>query len=146
MTDKQLSDLRNNPKEFFMKGWQIHNKIEVKLERINQWRRIAESVTAEINPCGGFGGGIPSSKTENCVANIVDLQNEIKTEIYELINTETVIKQAIDIISDINNMRLLLELRYLNYYSWEKVAECMGCSYRWVLTLYKRSLEFFKQI
>lgn len=146
MTDNQLMDLKNDPKGFLMKGRQIHNKIEAKLERINRLRQIAESVTAEIKPGGGFGGGTPSSKTENCIVNIIDLQNEIKDEIYELVSIETAIKQAIDMIPDVNNTRMLLELRHLNYYSWEKVAECMGRSYRWVLALYERSLEFFRQI
>lgn len=146
MTTEQLNELRADPKTFLMKGWNLHNKVEAKLDRINHWRQIAESITAEIKPTGGFGGGKTESKVENCVANIVDLQNEIKDDVNALIDTENVIKEAISMVPDKNNMRLLLELRHLNYYSWENVSVCIGRSYRWVLALYERCLEFFKRL
>lgn len=146
MTELQLNELKNAPKDFFMKGWKLHNKIDAKLDRIRNWQQIAESITAEVTPDGGYGSRKASSKVEACVVNIVDLQNEIKEDISRLIDIEKAIKEAIEMTPDKNNMRLLLELRHLNYYSWEKVAECMGCSCRWVFNLYGACMKFFEKL
>ena len=67
-------------KEFLNQGYHAKARIRAKEERIENWRQIAESITAQIRP-DSAGSSLPSKKVEDCACNIVDLQNEIKEEI-----------------------------------------------------------------
>mgnify|MGYP001836910379 CR=1 FL=1 len=60
-------------KDFLNRGYRSRERIKVKEERIDEWRRRAESITAEIKPVASF-SSTPSKKVEDAACAIVDLQ------------------------------------------------------------------------
>lgn len=140
LAKKQLTNISRDPKAFLNRAYRTNERITAKRERIESWRQLAESITAPINdmPSGGSG---PSKLVETSVCNIVDLQNELKDEIWELVETQREIGFAIQELVDDPTHKTLLELRYLNYLKWEEIAVRLNITFRWTMTLHKRALK-----
>lgn len=133
---------KDEAKDFLNRGYRSRERIRAKKERIENWRRIAESITAAIKPAGGF-SSTPSKKVEDGVCNIVALQEEIQGEISALAQAEVEIGRAISETIEDPTLKALLELRYLNYLKWEEIAVRLNMTFRWTMTLHSRALEEF---
>lgn len=133
---------KDEAKEFLSRGYQSRIRIRAKKERIENWRRIAESITAAIKPVAAF-SSMPSKKVEDCVCNIIELQEEIQEEIDGLVQVEREIGRAITKAVEDPTLRALLEMRYLNYLKWEEIAVRLDVTFRWTMTLHRRALEEF---
>lgn len=133
---------KDEAKEFLNRGYQSRIRIRAKKERIENWRRIAESITAAIKPVAAF-SSMPSKKVEDCVCNIIELQEEIQEEIDGLVQVEREIGSAITKAVEDPTLRALLEMRYLNYLKWEEIAVRLDVTFRWTMTLHRRALEEF---
>lgn len=133
---------KDEAKEFLNRGYQSRIRIRAKKERIENWRRIAESITAAIKPVAAF-SSMPSKKVEDCVCNIIELQEEIQEEIGGLVQVEREIGRAITKAVEDPTLRALLEMRYLNYLKWEEIAVRLDVTFRWTMTLHRRALEEF---
>ena len=133
---------KDEAKEFLNRGYQSRIRIRAKKERIENWRRIAEPITAAIKPVAAF-SSMPSKKVEDCVCNIIELQEEIQEEIDGLVQVEREIGRAITKAVEDPTLRALLEMRYLNYLKWEEIAVRLDVTFRWTMTLHRRALEEF---
>ena len=120
-------------KDFLNRGYRSRERIKVKEERIDEWIRRAESITAEIKP------------VEDAACAIVDLQSEIKAEIYELAAIELEIGRAINQAVTDPTLNALLEMRYLKYLKWEEIAVRLDITFRWTMTLHKKALTIFTE-
>ncbi len=129
-------------KEFLNRGYRSRARIKAKEERIDEWKRRAESITAEIKPVAAF-SSTPSKKIEDAACAIVDLQNEIREEIDELVQTERKIGHAINTLVTDPTLKALLEMRYLNYLKWEEIAVRLDITFRWTMSLHRKALEVF---
>ena len=125
MTEEVLQLLSDDPMVVLNRGYRAKERIAARQKRIEEWRQIAESITANPENASS-GGGYPTSKTENCVVAIMTLQEEIKDEIKELVE-------------DLN-FKTVLELRYLSYLRWEEIAVRMNYTFRWTQELHRRAL------
>ena len=128
-------------KDFLNRGYRIKERIAAKERRIDEWRRRAESITAEIKPVASF-SSTPSKKVEDAACAIVDLQSEIKAEIYELAAVELEIGRLIKESGLDDTDQFMMELRYLNYMRWEEIAVELHYAYRWVMRRHKKVLLF----
>ena len=133
---------KDEAKEFLNRGYQSRIRIRAKKERIENWGRIAESITAAIKPVAAC-SSMPSKKVEDCVCNIIELQEEIQEEIDGLVQVEREIGRAITKAVEDPTLRALLEMRYLNYLKWEEIAVRLDVTFRWTMTLHRRALEEF---
>lgn len=133
---------KDEAKDFLNRGYRSRERIQAKKERIDNWRRIAESITAAIKPAASF-SSTTSKKVEDCVCNIIELQDEIQAEISELTQIEREIGIAISRSVEDPTLRALLEMRYLNYLKWEEIAVRLDITFRWTMTLHSRALEVF---
>ena len=131
-------------KDFLNRGYRSKERIKVKEERIDEWRRRAESITAEIKPVATF-SSTPSKKVEDAACAITDLQSEIKAEIYELAAIELEIGRAINQAVTDPTLNALLEMRYLKYLKWEEIAVRLDITFRWTMTLHKKALTIFTE-
>lgn len=129
-------------KEFLNQGYRAKVRIQAKKERIVNWRQIAESITTGTKPDAAF-SSLPSKKIEDCACNIVDLQKDIQDEINALIRSERTVSETIAQTVEDPTLRTLLELRYLNYLTWEEIAVRLNITFRWTLSLHKKALELF---
>ncbi len=149
MTRKQLQAIIEDPKAFLERGKKLNvyidERIEGKKERIQEWRRLAESVTAEIKEDVGSGGGGPSKLVETAVCNIVVLEQEIQEEIEALSTARYEAKTAIEMFVQNITQKDVLELRYLNDLPWSEIAERLHFAERWVYRLHRAGLDAVQQ-
>lgn len=144
MTEEILQSLSDDPMAVLNRGYRAKERIAARQERIERWRQVAESITA--NPeNSSSGGGYPTSKTENCVVAIMELEEEIKDEIMEITDFERQTSQIIkELIEDLN-YKTVLEYRYLNYLRWEEIAVRMNYTFRWTQELHRRALSALQE-
>ena len=110
MTEEVLQSLSDDPMAVLNRGYRAKERIAARQERIEEWRQIAESITANSENASS-GSGYPTSKTENCVVAIVTLQEEIKSEIMEIADFERQTSQIIKELVEDLNFKTVLELR-----------------------------------
>lgn len=144
MTEEVLQSLSDDPMAVLNRGYRAKERIAARQERIEEWRQIAESITANPENTSS-GGGYPTSKTENCVVAIVTLQEEIKGEIMEIADFERQTSQIIKELVEDLNFKTVLELRYLNYLRWEEIAVRMNYTFRWTQELHRRALSALQE-
>ena len=116
----------------------LDREIEHKLREIDHWRtkltRIMPVYTTEPK-----GGGSIRGKTEGIIAKIVDLENEIDTDIDQLVAIRDGIKAVIESVED-DRERLLLQYRYLEGRTFEWIAAEMNYSWRHTHRLHSAAL------
>ena len=79
----------------------------------------------------------------DCVGRIIDLENEIRNDMNELLDLKRKIMAIIKAVDNPEH-QALLEKRYLCYLSWEKIAVDMGYDLRYIHKLHNRALENVK--
>ena len=84
-------------------------------------------------------------KIGDIMSKIVDLENELDNDIDKLVDLKAEVTKRIDEIPDME-CRLLLMLRYLNFKTWEEIAEKMGYSDRHIRRLHCFALNKFSKI
>ena len=120
----------------------LDREIERKLEEVARLRskltRITQVLTAEPR-----GGGSIYGKTEEIIAKIVDLEKEIDADVDRLVAIRDGIKTIIEAVED-DRERLLLQYRYLDGWTFEKIAVEMNYSWRQIHRLHSRALSNLK--
>ena len=120
----------------------LDREIDRKLEEVARLRskliRVTELFTAEPK-----GGGSIYGKTEEMLAKIVDLEREIDADIDRLVAIRDGIKTIIEAVED-DRERLLLQYRYLDGKTFEKIAVEMNYSWRQIHRLHSRALTNLK--
>lgn len=139
MREDILKALAEDPMPVLNRGYRAKERIAARNDRIEQWRQIAESITANPENASS-GGGFPSSKVENCVVSIMALEEEITEEIIEITKFESETSEIIRELIEDQNYKTVLELRYLSYLRWEEIAVRMGYTFRWTQELHHRAL------
>lgn len=146
MRQEQIRQICEDPKAFLLQGRKAKELIAAKRERIDSWRRLAESITVTLKPDGGSApGGYKQSLVENAACNIVDLENEILSEIAELVGIERDIREAINLFVVDDRYKAVLELRYLNGYSWRSIGSRLYYGEDWVCRLHGSALQELRQ-
>lgn len=144
MTEEILKQLAEDPVPVLNRGYRAKERIEARRERIESWRQIAESITANPENASS-GGGYPTSKVENCVVNIMALEEEIKDEISEILSFEREAGEMIRELVEDPNYKAILELRYLSYLRWEEIAVRLGYTFRWTQELHRRAVDAMRE-
>lgn len=123
-------------KEFLSQAWRIDERIESRLEEIERLEARLESVRMASITGMPRGGASDWTDTAN---RVIDLKNRISAEMGELCRVKRLVNDAIDAVEDARYRRVL-ELRYRNYYTWERIAETMDYDSRWVRRLHASAL------
>lgn len=84
-----------------------------------------------------------SASFTKIVEKIADLDNQINEEIERLVALKTEIRNVINAVPD-NDERLCLRLRYIEFLTWEQVAEKMNYERRQVFRLHGNALNHVK--
>ena len=136
-------EVTNRDKIKYLKRYiNLDREIERKLEEVARLRskltRVTEVFTAEPR-----GGGSIYGKTEEILAKIVDLENEIDADIDRLVAIRDGIKTIIEAVED-DREKLLLQYRYLDGRTFEEIAVQMHYSWRQIHRLHSRALTNLK--
>lgn len=126
-------------KEYLGQAYRIDQRINSKLEQVGCLRSLATKATTTFSDT-------PPSGTRNVqpmeaiIVKIVDLENEINGDIDTLVDLK---REIVGVIKRIDNPehQILLELRYLCFHPWEKVAVEMNYELRYIHKLHRKALE-----
>ena len=126
-------------KEYLSQAYRIDQRINSKLEQVASLRALATKATSTISDNLPSGSQNVQAMEDNIV-KIIDLENEINKDIGTLVDLR---REIVGVIKRISNpeYQTLLELRYLCFYSWEKVAVEMDYDLRYTHKLHRKALE-----
>lgn len=124
-------------KEFLRRARGMDRRVDEATERVMRLRARLEA--GRMSQLTGMprGGGSDWTETANL---LVDLEKDMNARIREMVKEKRLAMEAIEAVEEIR-LREVLELYYLNGYTWEKVAETMGLELRWVYRLHGKALR-----
>jgi hypothetical protein len=126
-------------KEFLTRAYKVDKRINSKLEQVRSLRDLATKANATLSDAPK--SGTPNfHRMENIIAKMIDLENEINSDIDELMNLK---HDVIEAIKNVDNpeYQTLLEMRYLCFKKWEQIADDMGYEVRYLYKLHGRALS-----
>ena len=126
--------------EFLSRAYRLREYIMMKEEQLETLREAAESVSASSFDRSGSASYGSGSRHERILCKVMDLEEEIVGDIGRMINTIKQVKDAIAKVED-KTMRMLLEMRYLNYKTWEEISEVLCYSERHVYRLHTEAVK-----
>ena len=109
-----------NAKEYLSQAFKIDNDINSKLEQVAALRELAIKATSTISDMPGS----PNRnihKMEDAIVKMVELEDEIYSDIHRLVEIKTDITRLIKRLSN-RDQQLILEQRYLCFRPWEQIA------------------------
>ena len=134
-----------NAKEYLSQAIWLDQMIDSKLEQLATLKSLAMKVTSSFTKEKICGGNIEKSKMESTMVKVIDLENEINTDIDRLVDLKKDIQDTINMMDDINQ-QLLLELRYLSGKGWDEIAASMGYDPRTVYRIHGKALKEFERM
>lgn len=129
--------------EYLSQAFYIDLRLKGKLDRLESLKSLAAKVTATMNATP-VSGTRDVHKLDRIICRIVDLENEINSEIDALVDLKRDIRLLIDSVPCID-CRVVLELRYLNYKKWPQIAESMGRGVRAVHYIHAKAIAFLEE-
>ena len=115
-----------NAKEFLEQVRYVDRAIDSKLEQVERLRNESTKATSLVSD-------MPRSSSpnlqrlEDTIIKIIDLEHEINRDIDRLIDLKTAARVSINALANPDE-RLILELRYLCFWNWEKISMNMHYS------------------
>lgn len=126
-------------KEYLNQAYHIDHRIESKLSQIESLKSLATRVTSVFSDMP-HSSSPDNQRLQKTIADIVDLENEVSTDIEQLVNLKREIKNTINQVQN-EKYRTLLELRYLNFKSWEQIATSLGYDARHIRRIHGNALQ-----
>ena len=126
-------------KEYLQQVKKCDSMIERKLEEIQSLRSMVTSISVALKDDVVQSGGA-SDKIGNTVSRIVDLENELNTNIDIFIDLKREVMNSIEALEDSRCTEILYK-RYFQYKTWEQIACEMDLSYQWVCNLHGKALN-----
>lgn len=118
----------------------LDREVQRKVDDLAHWRAKATQITPVLD-------GMPKAKTvtsrmEDVVIRIVQLENEVNEDIDHLVALKEEIMQRLEAMPNYT-FRMLLQYRYIQCMTWEKMAEAMHYTWQHLHKLHKKALEQF---
>lgn len=137
---------RRNPTiEYLRQALRADRQIDALLERAEMYRNRSMQATSRATATRTSGTG-SRSRVEDCVMEMLELEDAMKAEISELAAKVAEIERVIDQVRD-DRYRDLLRWRYLNGWTWERIAEGLDLKdVRWVYEMHGRALKEIEKI
>ena len=129
---------QQDAKQFLRRGFRIREEIRHKSERLEELRTQAERSTRNID-------GVPSGRydphcREGVIAKLVDLQQDIEWDYYDLVEHQKKLKGLLDQIED-PDVVAVAYYRYLCYKTWSDISELTDLSTRQVFRLNQLAID-----
>lgn len=119
----------------------LNQRIDRLLEEQNRWRERALKITSTLSQAPGGGGS--GSPIERPMDKVLEIDIEINREIDEMQIARKEIRDTLNQLED-ENLKLLMEYRYIDGLTWEQIAEKMDYSRQWVTSLHGMALQKIK--
>lgn len=116
----------------------MSKRIDRLLEEQSRWREMALKITPVLSQTPG--GGESGSPIERPMDKVLEIDEEINREIDELQIVRQEIRAALNQLED-ENLKLLMEYRYIDGLTWEQIAVKMNYSYMQICRLHGKALR-----
>ena len=126
-------------KDYLSQAYRIDQRINSKIEQVSSLHDLATKATQTLSDMPGSATR-NTHRMEDVIIKIIDLENEINTEIDRLVDIKREIMCLINGVSNPEE-QTLLELRYLCFKTWEQIAIDMGYSLQNVYKLHSKALK-----
>ena len=123
-------------KEFLRRARTVDRRVDEAHERVERLRARLEA--GRMSQITGLPRGGASDWTETA-DRLIELERRVNSRTRELVRWKLAAMDAIDMVEEAN-LREVLELYYIDGYTWEQVAQRMGVDLRWVYRLHGRAL------
>ena len=129
-------------KEYFSQARYLDARINTKIKQLEALNTLATSATSVLT-------GMPhspnkaTSKMADIVDKIVDLQAEINRDIDALVDLKGEMRSKLEMVPA-EDYKVILEMRYLCFMSWEQIASNLGLSVPYTYKLHDRALKGFE--
>ncbi len=133
--DKQQMEVKN----FLMKAYYMDQRIDSKLEQMASLNELARKATLAVSDMPGS----PNRnihKTEDIIVKILELQEEIQSDISELLDLKQSIRRCGRQLEEPEE-QVILEERYLKMVKWEQIAVILNMSTRKVFRIHDEMLK-----
>lgn len=130
---------RMTVKEYLGQAYRLDQRIDSKIEQVSALHSLATKATSTLSD-------VPPSGTRNVhrmediIVKIISMENDINSDIDALVDLKEDIRQLLKKVANLE-YQTILELRYLNYKSWEQIAVDMGYSIHHLYKLHNRALD-----
>ena len=128
-----------NAKEYLSQAYRLDQRINSKLHQIESLRALTQKVTASYD-------GETVSHTRNvtslqdAIVHLMDAEDDLNRQIDELVDLKMEISKTISRVRN-ENYRLILEMRYLCFNSWDEIATTLHYTNRWLRKMHDRALD-----
>lgn len=123
-------------KEFLRRARTIDRRIDEATERAERLRARLEA--GRMSSVTGMPRGGSSDWTAT-VDKLIELEQRVNARVREMCRLKRLAQEAIDQVEEAR-LREVLELYYIDGFSWQQVADRMGLDVRWVYRLHGRAL------
>ncbi|MCI6360577.1 MAG: DUF1492 domain-containing protein [Eubacterium coprostanoligenes] len=127
-------------KEFLNRSYVLHKQINKNKTIIENLRNAASSTSAPNGDERVQTSAPTGSRMSTFVEMIVDLERTVEQQETDLKVVRGEITTAINTVEDLRQ-RLVLQLRYLDYYSWSAIASVLCCSESLVYKIHSDGLN-----
>lgn len=125
-------------KEFLSQAYRLDQRINSKIDQVSTLNDLATKCTSTIS--GMPRNPSPAASTmADVVTKIIDLENEINSDIDSLVELKRKIVKAIKEVER-PEYQTLLEKRYLCFLTWEQIAVDMGYTIDNIYKLHKKAI------
>ena len=123
-------------KEFLRRARTVDRRVDEAQERVERLRARLEA--GRMSQITGLPRGGASDWTETA-DRLIELERRVNSRTRELVRWKLAAMDAIDMVEEAN-LREVLELYYIDGYTWEQVAQRISVDLRWVYRLHGRAL------
>lgn len=121
--------------------WYYSHAIDSDLDKIAMLRSQAERMTPAYSLAPG---GHPSANMADAVEMIVCIQDKMRIHIRKMHDAQIMAEAMIDSLPDFRQ-RSAMQYRYINFYSWNRVARKMNYSVQQVWKLHGQALDYLSK-
>lgn len=126
-------------KAYLSQLYRLDKLIDNKLLELSELKEMSTSISAIAYDDIKVQTACAKDSIANTITKIISLKQDINSDIDKLISIKKEVIETIDKVND-NNLKCLLQYRYLQFKTWEEIAVDMGFSYQWIHKLHSKAL------
>lgn len=123
-------------KEFLRRARQVDRRVDEAQERVERIRAKLES--GRMSAVTGMPRGGAGDWTQTA-DRLIEMEQRVNAQTREMVRWKLAAIDAINAVED-DRLSEVLELYYIDGFTWDQVAERMGLDKRWVFRMHGRAL------
>ncbi len=125
-------------KTYLGQAYRIDRRINSKIEQVSALHDLATKATAALDSEPVSGTRNPQ-RLQEVIDKMIDLEDELNSDIDELVDLK---REIMGVIKGVENReyQTLLEMRYLSFKTWERIAVDLGYSIQHIHRLHRQAL------